>query len=251
MKLKAFFRARIFPLKNIVIAGISLIVVNLFSSYVHAQALLQQNNLVYLGSFRVPDLSNPNDGSPSSFDYCACVMTFDPNGNGGAGSLFIVGHGQGQMVAEISIPSIVNIAGSGNVNLLNMATYLQPFSDKIGAYNGAAKNTYPGGTVVVGGLMVSGNTLYESFYFYYDGIGGQAKSHFVMTKNLSTNDANGPYEVKGPPGATSGGFTGGWIIPIPQNLQASLGGTHITGLCCVGIVSRTSYGPSAFVFNPN
>ena len=254
MELKVFFRTSIFRLKNIVLAGISLIVVNLFSSYVHAQTLLQQNNLVYSGSFRVPDLPNPNNGGPSSFDYCACVMTFDPNGNGGAGSLFIVGHGQGQMVAEISIPSIVNIAGSGNVNLLNMATYLQPFSDKIGAYNGVAKNTYPGGTVVVGGLMVQNNTLYETFYFYYDGIGGQQLSHFKMGKNLSvTNDVQGPYQVGiSDPNccSTAAGFSAGWMMPIPSNLQASLGGAYITGECCLGIVSRTSYGPSAFVWDP-
>jgi hypothetical protein len=40
------------------------------------------------------------------------------------------------------------------------------------------------------------------------------------------------------------------MAPIPAEWQAALGGPALTGQCCIPIISRTSLGPSATVFDP-
>ncbi len=44
---------------------------------------------------------------------------------------------------------------------------------------------------------------------------------------------------------------GGFMTPIPAEWQSSLGGPALTGECCISIISTTSSGPSATVFDPN
>jgi len=93
---------------------------------------------------------------------------------------------------------------------------------------------------------VSGK-LYVTAYSYYDGDGSQRLSHFARPITLSTKgQVSGPYEV----GALKAGFVSGYMTQIPQAWQASLGGPAITGNCCLSIISRTSWGPAAFAFNP-
>lgn len=46
------------------------------------------------------------------------------------------------------------------------------------------------------------------------------------------------------------GFVSGYMALVPPAWQLTLGGRAITGQCCVPIVSRTSYGPSAFAWMP-
>jgi hypothetical protein len=62
-----------------------------------------------------------------------------------------------------------------------------------------------------------------------------------------TGDAQGMFRV----GSMGGGIVGGYMTQIPPEWQSILGGPAITGQCCIPIITRTSYGPSAFVFNPN
>jgi hypothetical protein len=47
------------------------------------------------------------------------------------------------------------------------------------------------------------------------------------------------------------GFVSGYLAAIPDDWQPLLGGAAITGQCCIPIVSRTSYGPAAFAWNPS
>jgi hypothetical protein len=58
-------------------------------------------------------------------------------------------------------------------------------------------------------------------------------------------EVSGPYRVGKAPGLTAG-----YMAPIPAEWQAALGGPALTGQCCIPIISRTSYGPSATVFDP-
>ena len=46
------------------------------------------------------------------------------------------------------------------------------------------------------------------------------------------------------------GFVSGYMTPIPQEWQSQFGGPYLTGQCCLAIISRTSFGPSATVFDP-
>jgi hypothetical protein len=43
----------------------------------------------------------------------------------------------------------------------------------------------------------------------------------------------------------------GFMTHVPAEWQSRLGGPVLTGQCCIPIVSRTSYGPSAFAFDPS
>lgn len=205
------------------------------------QPLVQQNDLTYLGAFRVPEgkFGSYNDG----FSYATTGIAYNPAHN----SLFLNGHIYEQKTAEISIPQFVN---STKLSDLKTATVLQNFSDitegnlsHIGA-NGAV---YPD-TIYMGGLMVYNNKLIGTAYGFYDAAGKVALSHFISGLDLAaTGDFKGMYAV----GTFGAGFYGGYMAQIPSEWQSALGGPALTGLCCVSIISRTSYGPSVFSFNPD
>ncbi len=95
--------------------------------------LIQPDDLVYLGAFRLPD----DAAAPRTFEYGGNAMTFNPDGHitntdAFSGSLFITGHERtdehldGNQVAEVSIPVPVN---SRNVDDLPTAEFLQDFHD--------------------------------------------------------------------------------------------------------------------------
>ena len=42
----------------------------------------------------------------------------------------------------------------------------------------------------------------------------------------------------------------GYMATVPVEWQSSLGAPALTGQCCLPIVSRTSYGPAVFAFDP-
>ncbi len=100
--------------------------------------LIQPENLVYHGAFRLPG----NGVRPLTFSYGGAALTYNPRGNPEAGpgespgSLFIMGHNRmpygelsdGNQVAEINIPLPVV---SEWVNTLNQARFIQPFENVI------------------------------------------------------------------------------------------------------------------------
>jgi hypothetical protein len=80
-----------------------------------------------------------------------------------------------------------------------------------------------------------------SAYEYYDAAGSQVTSHFRVVASSVT----GPFRV----GDAGAGFVSGYMTPIPTEWQQALGGTALTGQCCIPIISRTSLGPAASAFN--
>jgi hypothetical protein len=62
--------------------------------------LLSINDLVYEGAFRLPD----DEFGPSSLNYSQGPLAYNPANH----SIFIVGHGNEQAIAEFSIPPLVN-----------------------------------------------------------------------------------------------------------------------------------------------
>ena len=195
-------------------------------------SLLKQADLIYQGAFRLPR----GKAGKSSFDYGGSALAYNPAND----SLFIVGHDHQQMVGEISIPSIVN---SSQINHLSTAQVLQPFTE----VTEGKMFTVDSGTIKIGGLMVYRGKLYITAYSYYDADGSQRLSHFSRPLTLSLKgQLSGPYEV----GLLKAGFVSGYMTHIPREWQEHLGGPAITGNCCIAIVTRTSYGPSAFAFDP-
>ncbi|MBN1423824.1 hypothetical protein JXA88_04640 [Candidatus Fermentibacteria bacterium] len=97
--------------------------------------LLHPSDFEYLGAFRLPDEGD------YGWNWSGFAATYYPGGDldgpadGFPGSLFALGHNQLQLVSEISIPVPV-ISPLKNLDDLNAATTLQPFSDITGGMFG-------------------------------------------------------------------------------------------------------------------
>lgn len=200
--------------------------------------LIYGNHLEYLGAFKVQETDD--------FSYGGSAIAFNPANN----SLYIVGHINQQKVAEISIPTPVI---SANLALLNRSTTIQSFVDvtegrrELIRSDGTALNDSNGARI--GGLLVHDNKLIGSSYAFYSYLG--TRSHFTSGLNLATTgDVTGMHFV-GSAGTPSSSFINGWMSHIPSDLQADLGGPVLLGNGCLSILGRTSYGPSAFSFDPS
>ena len=202
------------------------------------QRLIQSNNLTYLGMFRLPD--SPTGGK-YGFDYAGLGLAFNPQHN----SLFMTNHAYEEMVGEISIPSL-----STDVNQLPRASMLQQLVDitegqggKIWA--GGAQGSRP----QRGGLFVYNGKLIGTTYEYYDAGSNAVTSHFTSGLTLTTSgDFKGMFRVGT---GLNAAFYAGYMGLIPQEWQGQFGAPAITGACCYAIVTRTSFGPSAFAFDPD
>jgi len=94
---------------------------------------LEPSSVSYLGAFRLPG----GEDRPASFAYGGSAMTFNPDGAGGAGSLFISGHDRlaygelpnGSQVAEVTIPTPVVANGLSG---LPRADFIQGFHEVAG-----------------------------------------------------------------------------------------------------------------------
>lgn len=200
-----------------------------------AEPLLYPSNLVYIGSFRLPN----GPTNQTTFAFGGDGLGYDPTHN----ALFITGHTWYQYTGEVSIPTPVNTT---NVSALPTATLLQPLTDALEGNIGAIN---PGDTASlrIGGYLVYNNTLIISAYTYYDGNASQIASHFIRPLNLSTTgQVQGPYRV----GPLYPGFVNGYMTSVPTEWQSILGGPALTGNCCLNIISVQSSGPSISIFNP-
>jgi O-glycosyl hydrolase len=222
--------------------------------------LVQQGNLVYEGAFRVPAgfFRGPNltqwQFDRATFEYGGTSLAFNPANN----SLFVVGHDQAQIVSEIAIPPLVRAT---SVTGLNTASLLQPFTDatdqRLSLVSSDPLNP-PDVTIKVGGLLPYQNKLFVSAYIYYDGRSSQTLSHFVSGLDLRVaGDAIGPFQVNRPDcnpvtkqNCLGAGFFSGYFARVPAAWQPSLGGPILNGNCCLGVISRTSYGPALFAIDP-
>jgi hypothetical protein len=195
--------------------------------------LLRAADLAYAGAFRLP--AGPSNGD--DFGFGGMPLAYNPATNG----LFMGTHSG--KVAEISIPAPVNRATIAD---LPFATYLQGFADPT---EGHTQDVAPdrANPASIDGLLVLGDRLYGTAYVYYDATGSQRLSHYSRSLKLAVPSFKGMYELWQPRKA---GFVSGYMALVPQDWQPLLGGTAITGQCCIPIVSRTSYGPSAFAWNP-
>lgn len=192
--------------------------------------LLAFSDILYVGGFRLPNtLSNGE-----SFSFGGSQLAYNPARN----SLFV---GARSRVAEVSIPSVVQ---STNPDALPMATFLQGFFDPTEGH--LAQIGSDG--VNLNSLMVHGGRLYGTAFIYYDAMNTQRASHFSHSLNLSEPSFRGWSAVWA---AERTGFVSGAMAAVPDEWQALLGGAAITGQCCIPIVTRTSWGPSAFAFDPS
>ena len=190
---------------------------------------VQFSDLTFVGGFRLPSTSS--DGH--SFSFGGRQLAFNPYSN----SLFI-GSRSGR-VAEVSIPAAVH---SSNPSDMPVATYLQPFADPT-----EGNLTQIPGDVTLDGLLVYGNRLYGTASVFYDALNRQRVSHYSRSLQLNAPSFKGWSSVWD---ATKTGYVSGWMSVVPAEWRGLLGGPAVTGQCCIPIVTRTSFGPSAFAFDP-
>lgn len=188
-------------------------------------------DLQYAGAFRLPAEESNGD----SFSFGGRPAAFNPDRN----SLF-VGTRSGR-VAEISIPDAVR---NSDVDALPFARFLQPLTDPT---EGHIKDIAEDGAAL-SGLLIHSRRLIGTGVIYYDANNTQALSHFTRPLALAERAVRGMVRV-GATGKT--GLVAGYMATVPPEWQSRLGGPAVTGQCCIPIVSRTSYGPAAFAFDPD
>ena len=203
-----------------------------------SEPLLNRSDLQYVGAFRLP--TGPIGAS--TFSYGGSAIAFNPANN----SLFLAGHPYDQAVAEVAIPN--SIVNTTDLNKLATAGVLQPFSSILPRLPNNPSSLSTGGYEAIGGLMVSGGRLIGTAFNTYDGSGSAVDSHFVLdSTNLASAKASGLYQV----GDLGGGYVGGYMTPVPSEWQSALGAPALTGQAALNIISRTSFGPAAFGFDPS
>jgi len=204
--------------------------------------LLQESDLTYLGAFRVPQGSY----NGQSYEYSGHTLAYYPTNN----SLFMAST-NAELVSEFSI---VATSTDSTVTNLTVASNLQAWEDitegnrtSIGD-GGAYCN--PSG-VFLGGLMVWGDELIASLFGYYDAGFCAELSHFTSGLDLSdTGDFDGMYRVGDE--TKNVGYRAGYMAPIPSEWQSSFGNrTAVTGHSFFPIISRSSFGPSLWTFDPD
>lgn len=194
--------------------------------------LLRSSSLVYRGAFLLP----AQVSDKQTFAYGGTAIAYNPARK----SLFVVGHDWYQLTAEVSVPRLVK---SSRVTALNRARFLQPFTD---ATSGKIATAGDSGSKI-GGQLVYRGRLYGTAYVYYDAAGKQVISHWARSStSLTGGEVKGLYQV----GTLGAGMVSGFMAEIPPAWRTLLGGPVLTGNCCLSIISRTSFGPAAFVFDP-
>lgn len=196
----------------------------------HDLPLVQKGNLEYLGAFRLPRGGN---GTSDGFSFGGGALAFDSTNN----SLFV--STRESWVGQISIPTPVR---SSNIETLPFATIIQSIHDPL---EGGLSVLPESG---IRGLLVLNGKLFGTASIYYDANQTARVSHFSRSTDLSSKNAT---PLKALWQAEKSGYVGGWLAAIPSEWQTLLGGSVVSGNCCVPIVSRTSVGPSAFSWDPS
>jgi len=222
----------------------------LFPALSFSGVLLEESNLVYIGSFRVPYQNLGGDSTasrPLGTSAAMNNMTYNPANNS------IITTTQEYDIVEISIPTLV---ASETISGLAQASVVQVPGDLTGS---TWSNIGEGGVSVSnggrpGGLLVYNNKLIGSVYGYYTV--SAVLSHYTASLTWATSgyQFSGFKQVgyfPGNPAANGSGFVGGWMAHIPSEWQSALGYPVITGQAGLAVLQRTSLGPAAFGFDPD
>ena len=98
----------------------------------------------------------------------------------------------------------------------------------------------------LGGLIVYGHELIGDIYGYYDAAYTVAYSHFTSGLTVGTN-FSAIYNIAP---QVNPGYVAGPMTYVPVQYASMLRGNVLTGQYGIPIISRASWGPAAFAFNP-
>ena len=179
--------------------------------------------MVYEGSFMVP----LQDRQGVDMTFGGYALGIDPVRQG----LYFGCHDYLQQLAEVSLPAL----GA-------MATVLQDCTDVTQGRLPQVDDYLPR----LGGSLWHGGRLIVSAFGDYDADNSQTHSHFAAAPDFA--DASGllgPVRV-----GDRAGFVAGYMTAIPAEWREAFGGPALDGQCCINIISRSSAGPAASVFDP-
>lgn len=211
--------------------------------------LIQPEDLVYEGAFRLPEGSNGTD-----WTWSGAAMTYCPEGDsdgpadGYPGSMFATGHNWHQYVSEISIPGPV-VSSSKDVSQLNTATTIQPFQNIRGDLFDFPVNEDTLGRAGLEYLPSPGERSKGRLYFcwgqhYQEDEAGV--SHGSCELDLSNPRRAGAWRI----GDFPNYLTNDYIFQIPQSwaAEAAPGMALATGRFRDG--GQGARGPSLVAFRP-
>lgn len=219
------------------------------------EQMLTPGNFEYLGAFRPPHVQNPD----ATFSYGGWAMAYHDRGDEGGesdghpGSLFLTGHRQQDLVAEISIPRPL-ISANHSMDELPEASVLQPLTDLTG---GIRKFMTQGSSepFQIGGLCVVGDRLHWTLYKFYNVQAIDYPSHGTSSLALSSPSPEGLWHL-GPSNTGQSQWISykhaGYIFDIPENQarQWWFGGRNlISGLQIATGLNIASHGPAMFAYS--
>lgn len=190
----------------------------------------------YAGSFRLPAGTFGN----SSMNWSQGPLVHDPDSD----SIYVVGHAHDQAIAQFQVPPLSLSSSLAELNMTGAP--LQSFASVLDR----APNGNPQALDRIGGLYLAdgpaGKQLIVQAYEYYDAPADNTQTTLVLrvASDLAGSAVDGFFSIQG------AAHVSGWITPIPQVWQPSLGHDVIAGHASgIAIVSRASLGPSAFGFD--
>lgn len=190
--------------------------------------------VTYEGGFRLP--SGQFGGSDrATHSFSPGPIAFNSKNN----SLYTVSHDYHQGIGEFKIPAI---SSSDDPAEFETASVLQNFR----AFHVAGEApTGIDNYFRVTGMTLVNDKLVVNYMNWYDASGNETDTSVVFQQPdaLATSAIVGPFQLGGAAHAS------GWLTPIPQDLQESLGGNHLAGHAHGSIASRLSIGPPAHVLN--
>jgi len=201
--------------------------------------LIQAQDLVYRGYFRLPGSSGGSD-----WDYSGHGLTFYPDGDPGGdidgypGSLFGFGHDHQLFVSEISIPAPVI---TDDLQAANVADTLQPFADLTDGIFRAEEMVIPRA-----GIAYLAQPQPRLHFAFGQHIQDFEVSHGWAGLNLDQPDAEGPWVFDG----YSNYVTNDYLFEIPPDWAQAIapGPLLASGRAREGLWSGR--GPGLFAYQP-
>ncbi len=198
--------------------------------------LLTISDFEYQGGFRVSS-DKYGDTAGSTADYSRGVIALNPKN----ASMFISGHTSEQGVGEFKVPAITN-----SRDISTFAVGNEVLQNFYAFHETSRVDTGIESFFRLTGMQLIGSKLVVNYISWYNADGLEADTTVVFqdASKLGSTDIVGSFQMEG------SAHSSGWMTPIPDYLQETLGGTHISGYSGGSIASRLSIGPSGWVVTP-
>lgn len=203
------------------------------------QRLLGAGDVTYLGYVNGLWTDGIDNTVNHSYEYQGVGAALSVSEDGRF--LYCAGHDYGQRISRLALPAAAlptALGGTGNTSVGGTVTVSTPLTSVPGD-SGAA------GTKNCGSLEWAGR-LIVSKYTFYDGGGTASRSHTVAANAAALTGWGSMQRV----GTRHPNFYGGPMGVIPPEWRTLLGGPAITSQSTLSIITTTSAGPCAFVFDP-